>query len=213
MHQETEASGPSLDAALEAIDAALGLKPSGDRSVEQSIKWIEFLRTNLAGLREQHEKLVQEKETYRHAFANARVNDSIGMRYLQEVREAVGGEDFPEMVRRVQALEAENAALARFHDYFADRCEALFFHFGSEAIEHYNDAASARRAEVADAVARPESVPQDQARDAARYRWLAEQATQQADAQGPIFRIDVRRTEQTLFNLGCAIDRAMECSQ
>jgi len=58
MHQETEASGPSLDAALEAIDAALGLKPSGDRSVEQSIKWIEFLRTNLAGLREQHEKLV-----------------------------------------------------------------------------------------------------------------------------------------------------------
>lgn len=213
MHQETEASGPSLDAALEAIDAALGLKPGGDRSIERTLKWIELLRTNLAGLREQHENLVQEKESYRHAFSNARINDSSGMRYLQDVREAVGGKDFPEMVQRVQALQTENEVLARFHAFFTDRCEALFCHFGMDAIDLYNDASSARRATTPGAQdARPVTASHDLLRDAARYRWLAEQATQQADARGPIFRIDVRRTEKTLFNFGGAIDCAMEVS-
>lgn len=48
-------------------------------------------------------------------------------------------------------------------------------------------------------------------RDAARYRWLSNQATQQADARGPIFRIDVRRNmeDRTLFNVDAAIDAAI----
>lgn len=213
MDQETETNATSLDAALEIIDAALGLMAGGARSVERTLQRIDLLRTNLAGLREQHAQLVKEKETYRHALANARVNDSIGQRYLQEVRAVVGGEDFPAMVERVQRMQAENKALARFHAYFADRCEALFASFGLAAVEQYNAASSALRSTTAgDGEARPISVPQDLLRDAARYRWLAEQATQQADTLGPIFRIDVRRSEQTLFNLGSAIDRAMENS-
>lgn len=47
--------------------------------------------------------------------------------------------------------------------------------------------------------------------DAERYRWLSEQATQQADANGPIFRISVRRSEdRTLFSLSAAIDAAIK---
>ena len=42
-----------------------------------------------------------------------------------------------------------------------------------------------------------------------RYRWLRDNATQQADSLGPIFRIDVRRTSNnTLFNIDAAIDKA-----
>lgn len=45
--------------------------------------------------------------------------------------------------------------------------------------------------------------------DAERYRYLSSMATQQADALGPIFRIDVRRTTpQTLFNFDAAVDHA-----
>lgn len=47
-------------------------------------------------------------------------------------------------------------------------------------------------------------------KDAERYRWLAAQATQQADSIGPIFRIDVRRRiDGTPFSLTAAIDAAM----
>lgn len=49
---------------------------------------------------------------------------------------------------------------------------------------------------------------QDQV-DAERYRCLSSMATQQADALGPIFRIDVRRTPQTLFNFDAAVDHAI----
>src|SRR5690606_20567944 len=48
---------------------------------------------------------------------------------------------------------------------------------------------------------------QDQV-DAERYRYLSSMATQQTDTLGPIFRIDVRRTPQTLFNFGAAVDHA-----
>lgn len=44
--------------------------------------------------------------------------------------------------------------------------------------------------------------------DAERYRCLSSMATQQADYLGPIFRIDVRRTPQTLFNFDAAVDHA-----
>lgn len=44
--------------------------------------------------------------------------------------------------------------------------------------------------------------------DAERYRWLRDNAYQCADTVGPLFRIDVRRTEKTLFNFGLAIDVA-----
>jgi hypothetical protein len=50
----------------------------------------------------------------------------------------------------------------------------------------------------------------DDARDAARYRWLRAMATQQADSLGPIFRIDVRRSAPYLFNFGAAVDAAMQ---
>ena len=45
-------------------------------------------------------------------------------------------------------------------------------------------------------------------KDALRYRYLSSMATQQADTLGPIFRIDVRRTPQTLFNFDAAVDHA-----
>jgi len=45
-------------------------------------------------------------------------------------------------------------------------------------------------------------------KDAERYRYLSSMATQQADTLGPIFRIDVRRTPQTLFNFDAAVDHA-----
>ena len=44
--------------------------------------------------------------------------------------------------------------------------------------------------------------------DAERYRYLSSVATQQADTLGPIFRIDVRRTPQTMFNFDAAVDHA-----
>ena len=46
-------------------------------------------------------------------------------------------------------------------------------------------------------------------KDAARYRCLSAMATQQADYLGPIFRIDVRRSEPYLFNFDAAVDAAM----
>ena len=39
------------------------------------------------------------------------------------------------------ALAAEIERLRAFHDFFRDRCELLFFHFGMEAINLYNAAA------------------------------------------------------------------------
>lgn len=53
-----------------------------------------------------------------------------------------------------------------------------------------------------------QAVPEDVRRDAARYRWLSAMATQQADSLGPIFRIDVRRSEPYLFNFDAAVDAA-----
>lgn len=47
-------------------------------------------------------------------------------------------------------------------------------------------------------------------KDAARYRCLSAMATQQADYLGPIFRIDVRRSEPYLFNFDAAVDAAMQ---
>lgn len=47
------------------------------------------------------------------------------------------------------------------------------------------------------------------AKDAARYRCLSAMATQQADYLGPIFRIDVRRSEPYLFNFDAAVDAAI----
>ena len=38
-------------------------------------------------------------------------------------------------------------------------------------------------------------------------------ATQQADYLGPIFRIDVRRTPQTLFNFDAAVDHAYRAEE
>lgn len=48
------------------------------------------------------------------------------------------------------------------------------------------------------------------AKDAARYRCLSAMATQQADSLGPIFRIDVRRSEPCLFNFDAAVDAALQ---
>lgn len=47
-------------------------------------------------------------------------------------------------------------------------------------------------------------------KDAERYRCLSAMATQQADYLGPIFRIDVRRSEPYLFNFDAAVDAAMQ---
>jgi len=47
-------------------------------------------------------------------------------------------------------------------------------------------------------------------KDAERYRWLSAMATQQADYLGPIFRIDVRRSEPHLFNFDAAVDAAID---
>lgn len=44
--------------------------------------------------------------------------------------------------------------------------------------------------------------------DAERYRCLSSLATQQADHLGPIFRIDVRRSPQNLFNFDASVDHA-----
>lgn len=43
---------------------------------------------------------------------------------------------------------------------------------------------------------------------AERCQWMIDHATQQADACGPIFRIDIRRNidDKTLFNVVAAID-------
>lgn len=47
-------------------------------------------------------------------------------------------------------------------------------------------------------------------KDAERYQKLRAMATQQANTIGPIFRIDVQRTPQTLFDFDAAVEAAME---
>lgn len=39
------------------------------------------------------------------------------------------------------AAEAREEKLRQFHEFFRDNCEALFFHFGMEAVDLYNAAA------------------------------------------------------------------------
>ena len=51
------------------------------------------------------------------------------------------------------------------------------------------------------------------AKDAARYRCLSAMATQQADSLGPIFRIDVRRSEPYLFNFDAAVDAVLKAQE
>ena len=50
-------------------------------------------------------------------------------------------------------------------------------------------------------------------KDAERYRCLSSMATQQADYLGPIFRIDVRRSEPYLFNFDAAVDAMLKARE
>lgn len=96
----------------------------------------------------------------------------------------------------------------RMHDYA--RAAVLADRIKKE--DYINDDRDMLRAEI---VALKGTVADLQAeceklrRDAERYRCLSSMATQQADYLGPIFRIDVRRSEPYLFNFDAAIDAAM----
>ena len=58
-----------------------------------------------------YEALQAECEKLRTALAESRANDQQAMRYLNQVREIVGGDDFPDMVRRCERLQAKCARL------------------------------------------------------------------------------------------------------
>lgn len=60
-----------------------------------------------------------EAEALRGQLAESRSNDRTAMGYLTEVRAIVGGEDFPAMVRNVDALRAEVDLLERIAHHLA----------------------------------------------------------------------------------------------
>ena len=53
---------------------------------------------------EAYEALQAENEALRIALAESRANDRQAMYYLNQVREIVGGDDFPDMVERCREL-------------------------------------------------------------------------------------------------------------
>lgn len=53
-----------------------------------------------------------------------------------------------QIVRMVETYSPELEALRTFHEFFADKCEALFFAHGWPGVELFNIAAAARRGEV-----------------------------------------------------------------
>lgn len=76
----------------------------------------------------------------------------------------------------------------------------------SRATARLQAEVEALRAEVAEWKRVAEARADKLAKDAARYRCLSAMATQQADSLGPIFRIDVRRSESCLFDFDAAVD-------
>ncbi len=58
-------------------------------------------------LREERDQLRADNERLRAQLAESQANDRTAMGYLAEVRAAVGGDDFPAMVRSVQALRKD----------------------------------------------------------------------------------------------------------
>ena len=50
-----------------------------------------------------------------------------------------------EIGEQIDAAIYELEALRKFHEFFRDNCEWLFFHFGMPAIDLYNQAAATRR--------------------------------------------------------------------
>jgi uncharacterized protein YigA (DUF484 family) len=63
-----------------------------------------------AHIEEQDRKLYElatKNEALERMLAESRANDRTAMGYLAEVRAIVGGDDFPDMVRRVAELDAQ----------------------------------------------------------------------------------------------------------
>lgn len=81
-------------------------------------EYTDQLRDNPAGLKlepvilfREYEALQSECKELRTALAESRANDLTAMGYLSQIRQLVGGDDFPDMVRRCEKLQAENALL------------------------------------------------------------------------------------------------------
>ena len=54
-----------------------------------------------------YEALQAECEELKRALSESRANDLTAMGYLNQIRQLVGGDDFPDMVRRCEKLRAE----------------------------------------------------------------------------------------------------------
>jgi len=67
------------------------------------------LKTEVELLIHQRDLLNTEVISLKETLAESRLNDCIGMGYLTEVRQIVGGKDFPEMVENVRALAGDKA--------------------------------------------------------------------------------------------------------
>lgn len=61
----------------------------------------------ILSLLDENDQLRAENERLRAQLAESQANDRTAMGYLAEVRAAVGGDDFPAMVRSVQALRKD----------------------------------------------------------------------------------------------------------
>ena len=90
-------------------------KSPEQEEIERNINTIVRLAEEIAALKRENEELREEHRTltrqvgeWRDLCEEARSNDKTAMGYLNDVRSIVGGDDFPDMVKRVAALKAQS---------------------------------------------------------------------------------------------------------
>src|SRR5690554_7450381 len=74
-------------------------EPPYPTEVEPLIRLADYQR-----LQADHERLQAERKELRTTLAESRANDLTAMGYLNQIRELVGADDFPDMVRRCEKL-------------------------------------------------------------------------------------------------------------
>ena len=97
---------------------------------------VERLREREAGLLEQHSRDSAELRRVCAERDEARADERTAMSYLAAVRQVVGGEDFPDMVRRVEGLRADAERLDRLDAQRGDNVQRN--QYGEpELVAHY----------------------------------------------------------------------------
>jgi len=78
--------------------------PEGFEIARHSKRLVEQLRSDLSAVTAERDRLRDEIEALRGQLAESQANDRTAMGYLSDVRQIVGGDDFPSMVANVARM-------------------------------------------------------------------------------------------------------------